>query len=101
MDESQEGSGKGARVAQTLTYGTSLFIEMKGGAHFRRAHVYRVANSEPEVWRIRAEKFPEHCNAGTGWFGGRVLWGHDQAVREDAEAIAKVWVADGVLPYSG
>lgn len=89
-----------ANIAQALTYDMSMFIEVKGGTDFRRAYVYRVVNSDPEVWRIRAEKFPEHGAAGShGWYGGKVLWDHDQAVRENAEAIAKAWVADGALPH--
>jgi hypothetical protein len=87
-------------VSQTLGYSESAFIQNGRGITCRRAVAYRVAGSDPEVWRIRAEKFPEHVNAGSGWFGGRVLWEHDQASREDAEAIALTWVADGILPHS-
>lgn len=87
-------------VTQTLSYNESVFIRAERSPT-RRAVVYRVARSSPEVWRIRVEKFPEHVNAGQhGWFGGRVLWGHDRTVREDAEAIALAWVADGILPHS-
>jgi hypothetical protein len=90
-----------ARVHQTLGYDDSVFIQEGAGTEFRRAVVYRVRHipdSKPAVWRIRVEKFPEHVNAGLhGWFGGRVLWDHDQAVRENAETIALAWVADGIL----
>lgn len=89
------------RVHQTLGYDESVFVEDGHGADFRRAVVYRVRytpEGEPAVWRVRAEKFPEHVNAGPhGWFGGRVLWDRDRAVREDAEAVALAWVVDGIL----
>lgn len=91
-----------APVHSTFGYDDSAFVEAGFGATFRRAVVYRVRytpEGEPAVWRIRAERFPEHVNAGPhGWFGGRVLWGHDQEAREAAEAIAWVWVAEGILP---
>lgn len=88
-------------VAQSRSYDQSVFTQTKRSPDFRRAVVYLVVNSDPKVWRVRAEKSQEHINAGShGWFGGRVLWGHDHATREDAETIALAWVADGVLPHS-
>ena len=77
----------------------TTFTEAVPSASFRRAYAYRVVDSNPEVWRIRIEQFPEHVEPGFhGWYGGRVLWGSDQSSREGAEAIARTWAEDGVLP---
>lgn len=63
----------------------------------RGAEVYLCVGT-PRTWRIRVEKYPEHTEAGTGWFGGRVLWGHDQESKKAALEIAQAWVNKGALP---
>lgn len=65
----------------------------------RGALIYPVAGSAGKLWRIRAEKYPDHGTEGSHrWFGGRVLWGHDKGTREAAMAVARAWVQDAVLP---
>lgn len=86
-------------VSERLSYHNSVFIQKVQSATFRRGVAYRVAGSDPEFWRIRIELFPQHVEGGGDWLGGKVLWGHDQARREDAEAIARAWAADGVRPF--
>ena len=67
--------------------------------HTRGALVYLFAGAHlAGRYMVRAEKYPEHWGGGTGWYGGRVLWGHDQATKEEALDIARRWVDDGVLP---
>lgn len=61
----------------------------------RGAHVYPAAGSDPKVWRTRAEKYPDD---EPGWFGGKVLWGHDKPTREEAVEVARDWTERGVLP---
>lgn len=71
-------------------------------------HTYRSTNRkrqalayedvrEPGVWRVRFELYPEHGDAATGWFGGRVSmrlhW--DEA---EAQHVAQRWTEDGELP---
>ena len=63
--------------------------------HTRGAEVYLCAGTS-STWRIRAEMYPD--DKEPGWFGGKVLWGHDQDTLEKAEAIARRWTEDGVLP---
>lgn len=61
----------------------------------RDAYVYLAAGME-NTYRIRAERYPD--DDGTGWFGGKVLWGCDQDSREKADRIAADWIEHGVLP---
>jgi hypothetical protein len=63
----------------------------------RRAEVYLVAGTD-STWRIRAELYPGHSEPASGWFGGRVLWGHDQPTEAAAREIARRWTQEGVLP---
>lgn len=67
------------------------------GDNSRSALVYEVTG-KPVLFRTRVAKYPEHSDASTDWFGGRVLWGHDKNVFHDAEVIAEFWVNEGVLP---
>lgn len=90
-------------VQQIIGREESLHIEVratrKPADKFRRALVYRVAGSDPAVWRTRIELYPDHVEGGDpSWRGGRVLWGHDQSEREMAEGIARNWVAFGTRP---
>lgn len=71
---------------------------LRNDDHTRGAMVYLTCNTEPRVWRIRAEKFPENTRAGSGWFGGNVLWGHDKPTRSEAIGLAMEWVLFGRLP---
>jgi hypothetical protein len=64
----------------------------------RQALVYLTHNTNPRVWRTRVERFPEHTQGGSGWFGGRVLWGHDKPTQQEAVAVALDWVLWGQLP---
>lgn len=61
----------------------------------RGAYVYPAAGSDPKAWRVRAEKYPDD---EPGWFGGKVLWGHDKPTREEAVEVARDWTERGVLP---
>jgi hypothetical protein len=65
----------------------------------RRAEIYEVVGS-PCTFRIRAERYPGHAEPASGWFGGRVLWGHDQDSRAKALEIAREWIDNGTLPES-
>jgi hypothetical protein len=63
----------------------------------RGAVVYRVAGGQD--WRIRVARYPEYSSEGTsGWFGGKVLWGHDKETYGAALQVALDWVRDGKLP---
>ena len=59
--------------------------------------IYEIAGS-PHVFRVRVEKYPENSEAASGWFGGRVLFGHDKRSLVEAIKIASAWISDGVLP---
>ena len=90
-------------VDRIVNYDGSVCIEVRATREslpsFRRALVYRVAGSDPAVWRTRIELHPDHVEGGDPtWRGGRVLWGHDQAERKAAEAIACAWVESGTRP---
>lgn len=63
----------------------------------RGATIYEIAGS-PHVFRVRAEKYPENNQAASGWFGGRVLFGHDKRSLTEALKIASAWVNEGKLP---
>jgi hypothetical protein len=65
------------------------------GEPSRRAVVYPVVNSDPKMWRIRVELIPDDK---PGWFGGRVLWGHDKPTEGEANELAYAWVKHGDLP---
>lgn len=68
-------------------------------AHTRGGVVYWAVNTHPEVWRIRLEKYPDHGSEGShGWFGGKVLWGHDKDNEPDALEVLRAWVDRGELP---
>ena len=60
----------------------------------RQAVVYLVVNSAPPAWRTRVEQYPEP----PGWYGGKVLWGHDKATEDEALALAETWTERGELP---
>jgi len=62
----------------------------------RSALVYHVVKTDPPVYRTRVHKHPD--DGEPGWLGGKVLWGHDKADREEAMAIARAWVEKGELP---
>ena len=64
----------------------------------RGAVIYEVANV-PGVYRIRLHRYPDNGpGVPYGWFGGKVLWGHDQDSEEAAIVIAKRWTDEGILP---
>lgn len=63
----------------------------------RRAVVYPVAGMSG-LWRIRAEMYPGHSEPGSGWFGGRVLWGYDRTSEAAAVEVARRWTDEGLLP---
>jgi hypothetical protein len=63
----------------------------------RRAVVYEVV-SQPGTFHVRAELYPEHTEPSSRWFGGRVLWGHDQPTEALAQKLAGRWVKEGLLP---
>ena len=64
----------------------------------RQALVYLCAGTE-STYRIRLEKYPEYSSEGSnGWYGGRVLWGHDKDNKEDAVTLASKWVLNGIYP---
>jgi hypothetical protein len=65
------------------------------GEYQRGAVVYPVANSRPKMWRIRVEMTPDDQ---PGWFGGRVLWGHDKNTEKEALELASAWIERGYLP---
>lgn len=72
-------------------------VKLRSADGRRGALVYLAAGTT-STWRIRAEKYPEHGDGGL-WFGGRVLWGHDQTSQAAAVEIANRWVEDGELPH--
>ncbi|MEV1331148.1 hypothetical protein AB0J20_16400 [Micromonospora costi] len=65
----------------------------------RGAEVYLCAGTL-STYRIRVEKYPEHWDhmGDASWWGGRVLWGHDQPTMTAAVEVANRWVIDGALP---
>lgn len=71
-------------------------VTLRSPDGLRGAYVYLCAGTTA-MWLVRAEKYPEHHEGGL-WFGGRVLWGHEQETRDAAGAVAERWVDDGVLP---
>ena len=60
----------------------------------RTAYVYECA-TEPGVWRIRVHLFNAKAD---GWYGGRVLWGHDKSSLKEANKVANQWINKGILP---
>jgi hypothetical protein len=67
---------------------------------FRRAaEIFQVATGPTAGWwRVRFRRY--FVDGNTDWVGGKILWGHDQADREDALIIAYAWIRDGVMPES-
>jgi hypothetical protein len=103
MEKKMQEENNPAIVERSLNHDKSLHIVVRATREslpdFRRALVYRVAGSDPAVWRTRIELYPDHVDGGDPtWRGGRVLWGHDQVEREPAEGIARAWVAFGTRP---
>lgn len=82
-------------VAHTYNDETAI---LRSDDFTRGATVYLTCNTEPRVWRTRVEKFPENIIAGSGWFGGNVLWDHDKTTRAEAVGLAMEWVLFGKLP---
>jgi hypothetical protein len=73
------------------------WAQLDNPAESRRAHVYEVAG-QPGTFRVRAENPTLHSEPTSMWWGGIVLWGHDQPTLEDAIALAAEWVEEGKLP---
>jgi len=63
----------------------------------RQAYIYEDVQ-QPGVWRVRFELYPDHHEAGTGWYGGRVSLRHGWDENE-AGHVATRWTEDGELPH--
>jgi hypothetical protein len=60
----------------------------------RGAEIYLCFGTS-STWRIRVQQYPDN---EPGWFGGKILWGHDQDSQDKAYVIAAQWTERGILP---
>jgi hypothetical protein len=71
-------------------------MRFRGFVGGRGAYIYEDAH-ERGAYRVRFELHPQHAEAGSGWFGGRVSlrlrWS-----KSEAEDVARRWVDGGALP---